>query len=441
MKALINARTYDYRTYKENQYILFDETILETGSMEFFDITKADEVFDVSGQIVLPGFVAGHTHLYSAFARGLSVPYNPKTFQDILEQLWWKLDHFLELDMVEASAFSFALDQLMAGSTTLIDHHASGQIKGSLERIKAAVVDGIGQRAILAFETSDRFQVDETIQENSDFIKKYRGPFVAGLFGLHASFTLSEETLLKVKQQLGQSGIHIHVAESKYDEEWTNNHFNESVIERLNRFELLNEKSLLVHCTNVNELELSIIQKTKSKIVVNTTSNLNNAVGLPPLASIEAKGIPWFIGNDGLLSSMPVEYLNAYYTAHHREENATALGLDAIRKSILTSFEYAGDILHIKLGKLSTGYVSDFITVPYQEFTPIHEGNIFGHVFFGLFPNLKPKNVFINGIAKVKDFTVDHAWLEKQENAKKLAQKCWDKIEKEGMNFEFKDTI
>ena len=88
---------------------------------------------------------------------------NPKTFKEILKQLWWKMDHFLDLDMTYYSALSSGLDQIKKGTTTLIDHHASNYITGSLNQIRKALVDDLGIRALLAFETSDRFDVDESI--------------------------------------------------------------------------------------------------------------------------------------------------------------------------------------------------------------------------------------------------------------------------------------
>jgi hypothetical protein len=37
-----------------------------------------------------------HNHIYSAFARGLSIKgYNPHDFNDILEGMWWKIDRLL----------------------------------------------------------------------------------------------------------------------------------------------------------------------------------------------------------------------------------------------------------------------------------------------------------------------------------------------------------
>ena len=438
MKAIINARIYDYHKFHENAFMVFDEKIVEIGPMASFKENKHYEIVDVKNALVIPGFVCSHTHLYSSFARGLSVPFNPKSFREILEQMWWKLDHFLDSDMIYSSALTSGLDQVIKGSTTLIDHHASYNITGSLNRIKQALIDDIGIRAILAFETSDRFNIEESIKENASFYSNNHGPRVSGLFGLHASFTLSDETLEKVSQNLNGAGIHIHVGESIKDEEDSMNKYGKTVIQRLDDFKLINDSSILVHCTNASEKELDIIKARNATIAVNVTSNMNNAVGLPDVRMMMNKDINLMIGNDGLISSMPIEYLNAYYTAHLRTRNPLGFSIDEIKKAIIYSHKYASRQLNTKIGRFERDYVADLLVIPYNDFTPLNENNIFGHMFFGIFPGLLPKHVIASGKFIVKDYNPDKNLLKKFGEAKILAEKLWKIIEKEGSKLKYK---
>ncbi|MFA6649081.1 MAG: hypothetical protein WCS48_03195, partial [Candidatus Izemoplasmatales bacterium] len=146
MKALINARIYDYNQYQEQAYILFDEQITQVGPMiEFVD--NGYDIIDCTGQLVMPSLVVGHSHIYSTFARGLSIPFNPQNFQEILAQLWWKLDASLDNSMNYNSGIASACDFLRNGITTIIDHHASGKdIIGSLLALKHAICDDASMR-------------------------------------------------------------------------------------------------------------------------------------------------------------------------------------------------------------------------------------------------------------------------------------------------------
>ena len=93
------------------------------------------------------------------------------------------------------------IDSIKNGVTTVFDHHASfGAITGSLFEIEKAAKE-TGIRSCLCYEISDRDGKDksrEAIQENVDFIKHALADdsdMIAGMMGMHASFTISDETM------------------------------------------------------------------------------------------------------------------------------------------------------------------------------------------------------------------------------------------------------
>ncbi|MFP4477910.1 MAG: amidohydrolase family protein [Candidatus Izemoplasmatales bacterium] len=439
MYALIHARIYDYRDYIEDGYIIFDQKIRDVGEMGAYKKNKDHIEINCFNKLIIPSFVSGHTHLYSTFARGANLSFNPKNFLDILKQMWWKIDHFLDLDMIYYSALMGGIDQLMNGTTTLIDHHASYQVKDSLETIKKALVDNLGLRALLAFETSDRFDVSEAIKENVHFIENNHQEDISGLFGMHASLSLSDESLKKISENLNGNGIHIHVGESQMDEDESIKHYQMRVVERLDKFALINEKSLLVHCTHINEDEMDIIKARKATIAINPTSNLNNAVGISHVKKFMDKGIRVIIGNDGLTLSQPFEYMNTLYLTHLKNESPTAFGLNDLKQLIINTYEYTNEQLSTKLGKIEKDSEADLLVVPYKPYTPVDENNIFGHIFYGLFPGFKPEKVFAKGQLLVDHYTLNYAHKEDIEEANIQSKKLWDILKKEGNEIEFKN--
>lgn len=403
MKALINVRIYDYKNYIENGYIIFDEKIREVGPMSKYKKSDAPEI-DGKGQLVLPNFVCNHAHIYSIFARGMILPFDPHNFLEILEQMWWKIDAKLDNNANFYSGICAGKEFIENGVTTIIDHHASGtDISKSLTQLKKALVDTLGLRAVLCFETSERFPVNECIKENISFINRYKSEHVAGLFGMHASMTLSDKTLISVSKKLGNGPIHIHVAESKMDEEDSYAKYNMSIMERLEKFKLVNSNSLIIHGVDISDKELDIVSKHNAYMVVNTTSNMNNAVGLPNVKNYLNHGIKVLVGNDGLSSNMATEYLNVLYTGHLLNESPTAIGLGEVLDMINNSYDYVGNLLGIKIGKLEKDYVSDFMLVPYKPFTVMDNKNAFGHVFYGLYPSLRPNDVYASGKCLLKN--------------------------------------
>ena len=437
MYAIINARIYDYKNYIENGFIIFDKLIKNTGEMSDY-VNENYEEIDCSGKLVIPGFVSGHTHLYSTFARGMSIDFNPKNFLEILEQLWWKLDHFLDSDLIYYSSLMGALEQLSCGTTTLIDHHASRFIEGSLELIRKALIDDLGIRGVMAFEISDRFDVEKAIHENLNYINNNHNHSTVGLMGMHASLSLNDDSLEKIEKVLNGEGIHIHVAESFMDEEDCLKKYGMRVVERLEKYNLLNDKSLLVHCTHINEDEMDIIKKYNATISVNVTSNLNNAVGISQIKKFLDKGIRVISGNDGLVPSQAIEYLNIFYLGHLKQESPIGFSLDDLKTIILNTYDYTNKLLGTNLGKIAKGSEADLLAVDLKPYSPVNKDNIFGHLFYGVYPSFKPEIIFANGKLILKDFQFIKDYRKYYPIATSEAQRLWEIIKKEGKEIEFK---
>ena len=84
------------------------------------------EFIDAGGKVIMPAFINAHEHIYSAFARGLSVKgYDPKGFLDILDGMWWTIDRNLTLQDTYLSAMATYIDCIKNGVSTIFDHHAS----------------------------------------------------------------------------------------------------------------------------------------------------------------------------------------------------------------------------------------------------------------------------------------------------------------------------
>jgi cytosine/adenosine deaminase-related metal-dependent hydrolase len=87
--------TRDNGRYIENGAVAIEgNLIVETGTTSELKRSYPEaEWIDADGGVIMPGLVNTHNHIYSAFARGLSIKgYNPHDFNDILEGMWCKID-------------------------------------------------------------------------------------------------------------------------------------------------------------------------------------------------------------------------------------------------------------------------------------------------------------------------------------------------------------
>jgi len=431
MIAVVNVKIYDYDTYIDDGYCLFNEKIVEIGSMNNFRKNEEiGQVIDGRNKLLLPGLINFHTHVYSTLVRGASIPFNPTSFKELLEQLWWKFDSQLDNTATYNSGLIYGIESLKNGVTSLIDHHASGiDIKGSLTELKKAIVETLGMRGIFCFETSDRFDVEECIEENLTGLA-FNSSDAKGMFGLHASMSLSNETLEEISEIIEKNPIHVHVAESKEDEDDSLSKYGKRVVERYNDYNLINEKSIFAHCVHIDEKEAEIMSKKGAYIALNPTSNLNNAVGFFNYTLYKKFNIPILIGTDGLGTNIAKEWTNLFYLGKAGMKNPVGISLDEIKEYIVHSYEYFGQMMGIKIGKIKQDFVADLLLVDYIQPTTLDENNVFGHLFFGLFDNFKPSWVFVKGKPLIKEyksiFDEDRIYQEAVEVSKKL----WKRIEK-----------
>lgn len=414
MKAIINARIYDYENYIENGYIIYNDKIVDVGDMADFD--GHYELYDAKGMLILPGLINSHTHIYSALFRGSPLNASPNDFIQVLEQIWWKFDKALTLDAIKESAKAYCNESLLSGVTSLIDHHASGEIENSLLTLHHQL-DHAGIKHLLCFESSDRYDIDACIDENT----KYSS--IKGHFGLHAGLSLSDASLEKIAARR-EKPIHVHVAESDIDEQISMASHGMRVVKRLEKYNLLSEDSILAHCLYINDEEAALIKKYKCSVAINPTSNLNNAVGLYNQSLLHEYDIPILVGTDGLGPNVAKEYQNLYYVGNQSNVHPSQIDLDWIKKQLKHSYAYFNKMNSTKIGLIEKDYISDFIMIDYQDITPINKDNIFGHVLFGVFEALKPHTVIIDGVKRVDQY----ALVNKQSIDHDIVEKLWRKL-------------
>lgn len=430
MKALINANLYDFHAYQPNSFILFDKTIEQVGSMQDYRPDSTHETIDANGAFLLPGLVIGHAHLYGAFMRGCNLPpLNSINFREQLEQLYWKVDGGLDMEGAYHSATTLAMDHIRCGVTTIFDHHASGvDITGTLDTLKKAWVDEIGLRALFCFETSDRFDVDKCIRENVDFYNKGKSEMHAAMFGMHASLSLSDRTLDKVAEAIGDMPLHVHVGESLEDEVESENRYGKRIVERFIDKKLVNPNSLFAHCVNINDREAALMNEYGVTAALNITSNLNTGNGIPDYRLLRRNRIPCVLGNDSLGSNFAADIRNTMFGMHLRTQNPWWFNYGMLLDCVKNGYDFASRMLGVKLGKFEAGYQADFALADYIAPTELTEANIWGHVLDGIFNSYRPRGVWCAGIEKMRDYQVLFNEQAICADARKAATALWARI-------------
>ncbi|MCD4747294.1 MAG: amidohydrolase family protein [Bacteroidales bacterium] len=424
MIYLKNATYIDWKTLEfKSVNIKVEEGI--DGKFELINVLpdnidlQDNLIIDCKNKFVTKSFANGHHHVYSALARGMKAPKKiPRNFYEILKYIWWTLDKSLDMDMIETSALITAIACAKNGVTFVIDHHSSPfAIKGSLETISKAF-DRVGVSHLLCYEISDRdglFITEKALRETEDYLRQKQG-----LVGLHASFTVGDNTLKKAVDMAEKynSGIHVHTAEDHYDQKYTFETYNKNVIERFNEYGVLNfNKTILVHCLHLSKKEKEIISKSKSWVVQNTESNLNNNVGY---FNSQGLGNNIMLGTDGMHSDM----LRSAKASFLVGQGYDTINLEDTYKRFRKVHKYI-DINNFKGDK-----GNNLVVLDYDTPTELNNSNFLSHFIYGI-ESKHVLHVISNGKLIVKDKQIqtvnEHEILE---TSKEMGKKLWNKMKK-----------
>jgi putative selenium metabolism protein SsnA len=364
------------------------------------------EIIDAQGKLLMPALINCHTHLYSTLARGISLPgHAPRNFPEILKKLWWRLDRALNLDDVYYSALVGLIDSAKSGVGTLVDHHSSpNACAGSLDRIEQAFRE-VGLRGVLCYETSDRngaASAAEGIAENIRFLENHRrgsgDGLIAGSFGLHASFTLSNRTLRRAVEanESLRAGFHVHVAEDRCDLDDARRRYHKSPVIRLRDLGILDDRSLAAHCVHVSARDIAALARRQINVVHNPQSNCNNAVGMARLLEMFRQGVLVGLGSDGYTPRMWEEFKAAFHVQKLREGDPRVGYAEAYAAALLNNRTIAKKIWGWEIGRIESGAKADLILVDYYPPTPLNSENLFGHFLFGI-ANAPVDSLLVNG--------------------------------------------
>lgn len=370
--------------------------------------TERADTLDGTNLMLSPGRVNAHTHIYSGLAPfNMPVPpTTPKNFVEILESIWWKLDRALDAASLRAAAEYYVANALLYGTTALVDHHESPLfIEGSLDVI-ADVCQTLGIRARLCFGATERNdglrEAQRGLNECARFIRENRRSLVSGMVGLHASFTVSDDTIRSAGELCRTLNVplHIHLAEDLADVTDARDRGYRGPLDRLIALDALPQSSILAHGVHLTRDEVVLATEKQSWFVQNPRSNRGNRVGYPLELSVSHRVA---LGTDGYPADMLAETTALVEEAtRHRDPALQQIALRAARSSDL------------------------FAEQVQRRFTPIAPGAVADLI---LTKQGKPYHVVVDGNVVVRQgVLVNGDFSRIQRNAELQAQQLWQRM-------------
>lgn len=294
------------------------------------DLDIIGEAVDGTNKLLLPGFVNAHTHSSEMWQRGIMSIYP-------LELWLAELYDFAPLDteQVYLSALGTAVETLLSGGTSVVDHLVL--IPGKeLETITVAVeaYRKVGIRAVIApliqdqsltagmpsgeseVTHEDYFRSTEaTLEIMEAAINKYHKPEDGIYFALAPTgIQLCSDALFKGCSELSDKYNlcrHSHLLETKAQEKLAKEKYGCTAVEHLHKIGYLNHRTSLAHCVHLTDSDINILAETKSTVVHNPLSNLRLGSGIAPILKYRQAGVNVSFGCDGASSNDSQDLLEA----------------------------------------------------------------------------------------------------------------------------------
>jgi cytosine/adenosine deaminase-related metal-dependent hydrolase len=246
------------------------------------------------------------------------------------------------------------------------------------------------------------------------------------MMGLHASFTLSQPTLLRARDAADDAGIgfHLHVAEDNIDVKDSQKRYRRRVVTRLAEAGILFNKTLAIHCVHISDSEIRQLHDAAANVVHCPRSNLSNAVGIAPVGKMFRHGVRIGFGSDGFSPPGIIEDARTGLLSWRIAESNPAAGwVETELMLIKNNPIIASAILDTKVGEIAEGCAGDLIVVSYDPPTPLDRDNLWGHLIFG---DVKVDTVVVGGEVVVEEgrsCRLDEAKV--FEKARNLAADLW----------------
>ncbi|MBV6622167.1 MAG: amidohydrolase [Rivularia sp. (in: Bacteria)] len=294
------------------------------------DVDVVGEAIDGTNKLLLPGFVNAHTHSSEMWQRGIMSIYP-------LELWLAELYDFAPLDteQVYLTALGTAVETLLSGGTTVVDHLVL--IPGKeLETITVAVeaYRKIGIRAVVApliqdesltagmpsgesdVTHEDYFRSTQaTLEIMESAIKQFHKPEDGIYIALAPTgIQLCSDALFKGCIQLSDKYNlcrHSHLLETKAQEKLAQEKYGCTAVEHLQTIGYLNHRTSLAHCVHLTDKDINILAETKSTVVHNPLSNLRLGSGIAPILKYRQAGVNVSFGCDGASSNDSQDLLEA----------------------------------------------------------------------------------------------------------------------------------
>ena len=399
--------------YDDGAVVVRGDTIVAVGPRTEIEAKyQAPQTIDARGELVLPGFINGHTHVPMTLFRGI---HDDVTLNDWLYKYIFPAEaKNVNEEFVRWGTRLAAAEQIRSGVTTFADMYYFEDAVA--EETAAAGMRGVLGETFIDFPAPDNKSESEMLAYTEKFLKKWQGdPLIHAAAAPHSIYTCSQKTLQdsSALARKYNAPMLIHVAEMKKEWDDSEKQNGRSPVQYLNKIGILGPDIVAAHCIFVDETDRKILAQAQVGCVHNPSSNMMLASGVSPVPELRAAGVAVGLGTDGPAGSnndldLMEEMDLAAKLAKITRMNPLALNAKAVVEMATIDGAKA---LHLEkeIGSLEKGRKADLILISLDEPNAVPMYDIYAQLAYALKAS-DVETVLIGGRVVMRDrklLTVD----------------------------------
>lgn len=349
---------------------------------------SADTVIDARNQVVIPGLVNTHHHMYQSLTRVVRPAQDCELFDwlRVLYPIWARLTP----EMVQVSTQTAMAELLLSGCTTSSDHLYLFPNGSRLDDSLEAAAD-IGMRfhaargAMSVGESAGGLPPDSVVETEAHIladtqrvIERWHDPARHAMQRIVVApcspFSVSRELMrdAAVLAREHRVSLHTHLAENDKDIDYTREKFNCTPAEYAEQLGWVGPDVWHAHCVKLDEAGIRLFASTGTGVAHCPGSNMRLASGAAPIRAMRDAGVPVAIAVDGSASNDSGHMLGEarlalllQRVAHGPIKGPSALTAREVLE--LATLGGARVLGRDDIGALAPGMAADIVTIPLDE--------------------------------------------------------------------------
>ena len=392
-----------------------------------------DTCWEARGQVLAPGFVDAHTHLYGVLAHGIPLDKAPSGFWPFLQDFWWPLvEDRLDQAMITAATAWNCAEMVRGGVTSFYDCTEAPNSQPGCLAAQAAVVEASGLRGVLSFEATERVSAENGelgLQENLGFIqacqnRRWSGR-ISGMMCFHTTFTCSAAFIRRAFDLAADAGarFHAHLSEGTHEPAEAMRRFGMRPVAYYEQLGVLGRQMVASQCVQVTSEEASLLAQRGVGVVHMPLSNCEVGGGIAPVPDYVKSGIPVALGSDGYITDFFEVMRGAFLIHKAQRQDPTVMPASLVWQM---ATENGAAVLGLPfVGRLAPGWHADMQLIDAELPTPLTAENLYEQLLLHR-SRQHVRAVWVAGAVLVQDGQVVNADLASHHAAvQRAARRLW----------------